>query len=215
MAKGPAALLFLAANERMLTRAAQIGPAEPQFLHPDKSRWFSSYAIRKAIEGAEATSDKAVKRAMADQLDPFLVGASESAIAAAHWHVTDAVESWDMDHAPEVIAAFTTPGDRGYSIDRQTLDDLEVPYTALDSTPDNIVSDLHGAYSTVLTEHEDVLIIMSTGEYYFSSADFKSDGPLEPLRARRRRVLHGKTEHAEQAVTVHATNGAASNGTAA
>ncbi|HXY15011.1 MAG TPA: hypothetical protein VEI26_10980 [Terriglobales bacterium] len=94
MAKSAATLFALAANERLLTPSAQLGPVDPQVRHPEKNVWFPAHSIKEALERVEATKDPFVKIAMADKLDPFLIGAYQDAISASKQYIEEVVDCW-------------------------------------------------------------------------------------------------------------------------
>jgi ClpP class serine protease len=108
MAKSAATLLALAADERLLTPSAQLGPVDPQIRHPEKGIFFHAHSIKEAVEKVEATRDPLVKMAMADKLDPLLIGAYEDAILASKQYIEQVLERWpaDTDKAAIVTAFY-------------------------------------------------------------------------------------------------------------
>ena len=107
LAKSAATLLALAADERLLTYSAQLGPVDPQVRHPEKGIFFPAHSIKEAMERVEATKDPLVKASMADKLDPFLIGAYEDAIKASKQYIEQVVETWQLADKGPVVSAFT------------------------------------------------------------------------------------------------------------
>lgn len=181
MAKSAATLLVLTADERVLTCSAQLGAVDPQVRHPEKrTMWFPAHSIKEALEQAENARDPIVKAAMADKLDPFLIGAYKDAIAASAQYVEEAAGRWPHANKDEIIKAFTEKyKSHGYPIDRKVLDELNIPYTPADDKLEELVCKLHEiCYDALATEPEkEGLIMMTTSDYIFSLDDFKtSDG---------------------------------------
>ena len=84
MAKSAATLVALSADQRLLTCFAQLGPVDPQVRDPkNPEMWFPAHSIKEAIDQVENTEDKLVKMAMADKLEPFLIGAFRDAMSAS------------------------------------------------------------------------------------------------------------------------------------
>jgi hypothetical protein len=182
MAKSAATLLVLAADERVLTCSAQLGPVDPQVRHPEKrTMWFPAHSIKEAVEQAEAAKDPIVKAAMADKLDPFLIGAYKDAIAASTQYVEEAVKRWSLPNKEEaeIVSAFTDKyKSHGYPIDRKVLDTLNVPYTPADDELEELVCRLHEiCYDILKMEgNEESLVMMTESRYIFNLGDFKTSG---------------------------------------
>lgn len=180
MAKSAATLLVLAADERVLTYSAQLGPVDPQVRHPEKrTMWFPAHSIKEALAQAESAKDPILKAAMADKLDPFLIGAYKDASDAAAQYIDEAVEKWSLPNKQEVVSAFTDKyKSHGYPIDRKVLDELKVPYTAADDELEELVCKLHEiCYDALIVEsNKEGLLMITTTDYIFNLDDFKTSG---------------------------------------
>jgi hypothetical protein len=180
MAKSAATLLVLAADERVLTCSAQLGPVDPQVRHPEKrTMWFPAHSIKEAVEQAEAAKDPIVKVSMAEKLDPFLIGAYKDASAAATQYVEEAVERWGLPNNAAIIKAFTEKyKSHGYPIDRKVLDTLNVPYTAANDELEELVYRLHEiCYDILRIERgEEGLVMITSSRYIFNLGDFRTTG---------------------------------------
>lgn len=192
MAKSAATLLVLAADERVLTCSAQLGTVDPQVRHPEKrAMWFPAHSIKEALEQTESARDPIVKAAMADKLDPFLIGAYRDAIAASAQYVDEAVTRWSLTNKEAIIEAFTEKyKSHGYPIDRKVLDELKVPYTAADDELEELVCKLHEiCYDVLATEPgKEGLIMMTTADYIFSLDDFKTSGSFPGIASQNATV---------------------------
>lgn len=177
MAKSAATLLVLAANERFLSYGAQLGPVDPQVRHPEnRTMWFPAHSIKDALEQVEKTADRVVKMAMADKLDPFVIGAYQDAIAASTQYVEEVVDQWQVSNRSEIISAFADKyKSHGYPIDRRVLNALNVPYTPLLEECEDKVCSLHEKCMDILNSDDvdDGLIIMTDEEYLFITRDFR------------------------------------------
>lgn len=182
-AKSAATLLVLAANERFLSYGAQLGPVDPQVRHPEnRTTWFPAHSIKDALEQVEKTSDRVVKMAMADKLDPFVIGAYQDAIGASTQYVEEVVEKWPVSNKSEIISAFADKyKSHGYPIDRHVLDALKVPYSPLTVECEEEVCLLHDKCMDILMSDDvdDGLIIMTPTEYLFLTQDFRQAAAFE------------------------------------
>lgn len=176
MAKSAATLIVLAADERLLTSAAQLGPVDPQVRHPDKRTWFPAHSIKEALDQVEATKDPYVKLAMADKLDPFLIGAYKDSINAATQYVEEIVSKWSVSNKSEIVSAFTEKyKSHGHPIDRKVLEELKVPFSPIDDEKENTVLNLHELCMDILNiEKEGSRLIMTENEYLFAIEDFRT-----------------------------------------
>lgn len=184
MAKSAATLLTLAANERLLATSAQLGPVDPQVRHPEKGVWFPAHSIKDALERVEATKDPFVKIAMADKLDPFLIGSYQDGILAAKQYIEEVVESWPKVDKVAVVSAFTDKyKSHGYPIGCKLLKALGVPFTAISGEPEAVICDLHEKCVDLLDNAEgEGAIILTKDEYLFRVGDFKDSGKI-PIAA--------------------------------
>lgn len=176
-AKSAATLVALAADERMLTCFTQLGPVDPQVRHPtNQTMWFPAHSIKEALEQVEATKDRFVKIAMADKLDPFLIGAYRDAMAASKQYVEQIVERWKVSNKTEIISAFTDKyKSHGYPIDTSVLKALNVPFTPIQDDIEASVFDLHEiCYDIVSKDVNEGIIILTKSEYMFMSGDFRN-----------------------------------------
>ncbi len=176
MVKSAAALVVLEADERILTFSTQLGPVDPQVRHPQTRMLFPAHSIKDAIEQVEGTKDPLVKVALADKLDPLLMGAYKDAMNASKQYIEEAVERWSAPNAAEIVSAFTDKyKSHGYPIDRATLDDLKVPYTAASDEVERLVCDLHELCDDIITisDDEEATIIMAANDYIFMSGDYR------------------------------------------
>lgn len=178
MAKSAATLLVLAADERLLTCSSQLGPVDPQVRHPEKrTMWFPAHSIKEALDQVEATKDVIVKTAMADKLDPLLIGAYRDTIAAAKQYVEEVVEQWPVPNKADIISAFTDKyKSHGYPIDLKVLKTLNVPYTPIEQDVEETICELHDICVDIVSDEDEALIIMTKLEYLFTSGDFRTRG---------------------------------------
>jgi hypothetical protein len=186
MAKSAATLLVLSANERLLTCSAQLGPVDPQVRHPDKRNvWFPAHSIKQALDQVEATKDNIVKTAMADKLDPLLIGAYNDAIGASSQYVEEVVEQWNVPNKAEIISTFTDRyKSHGYPIDRRVLTTLQVPFTPITGQLEDMICNLHEICSDILNIDVDQgLIVMTKTDYLFITDDFRHVGIFQPIPA--------------------------------
>jgi hypothetical protein len=184
MAKSAATLLALAADERFFTCSTQLGPVDPQVRHPEKrGMYFPAHSIKEALEQVEASKDPLVKAAMADKLDPFLIGAYRDAIGAATQYIEEIVQEWSVSNPAEIISAFVDKyKSHGYPLGRKVLEKLKVPHTAADD-------DLEDAVCTMLENCLDALevedegggvIVLNDKAYSFSFGGFRTSGAFAP-----------------------------------
>ena len=176
-AKSAATLVALAADERILTCFTQLGPVDPQVRHPtNQTMWFPAHSIKEALEQVESTKDRYVKVAMADKLDPFLIGAYRDAIAAAKQYVEQIVEHWKVPNKADIISAFTDKyKSHGYPIDISVLKALNVPYTMIQDDIETSVFDLHEiCYDIISKDVNEGIIILAKTEYLFMAGDFRN-----------------------------------------
>ena len=178
MAKSAATLLVLAADERLLADSALLGPVDPQVRHPERRIWFPAHAIREALSEAEATQDQIVKMAMADKLDPFLIGSYKESIAVSVQYITEVVESWDISNKEDVISAFTDKyRSHGYPMSRRVLQDIKVPYSDLNQEQEDMLYELHDSYSGILQSQDSVIIVSQTDYvFYVDEPEFRTSG---------------------------------------
>jgi hypothetical protein len=155
LAKSAATLLALTADDRLLPCSAQFGPVDPQVRHPENGMWFPAHSIKEAFERVEATKDPIVKMAMADKLDPLLIGAFEDAISATKQYIEEVVENWAVPDKDTVVNTFVDKfKSHGYPIGRSMLRAINAPYTPIDG---------------------------ETEEYFFRVGDFKDSGKFSAL----------------------------------
>jgi len=176
MAKSAAALIALDADERILTFSAQLGPVDPQVRHPETRMMFPAHSIKEALEQVEETKDPLVKIAMADKLDPFLIGAYKDAISAAKQYIEVVVERWKVPNAEEIVSAFTDKyKSHGWPIDRNVLNALQVPYTAATEQVECLVCDLDEMCNDIIADSDDeeATIIMTSREYIFTTGSYR------------------------------------------
>jgi hypothetical protein len=179
MAKSAATLLTLAANERLLTPSAQLGPVDPQIRHPEKGIWFPAHSIKEALERVEATKDPFVKIAMADKLDPFLIGAYQDAILASKQYIEEVVEHWSTSgDKTTIVAAFTDKyKSHGYPIDLGVMTSIGVPYSRVSGEAEQVLCELHEMCVDLLDRSDkEGAIILTKEEYAFRTEDFKRSG---------------------------------------
>ena len=178
MAKSAATLLVLAANERLLTTSAQLGPVDPQVRHPEKGMFFPAHSIKEALERVEATTDPFVKIAMADKLDPFLIGAYQDAMSAAKQYIEEVVSNWQVPDKQAIVSAFTDRyKSHGYPIDGAVLRAIGVPYTKLTGQSEEFLCSLHEKCTDLLDDgEEEGAIILTKDEYIFRRGGFTELG---------------------------------------
>jgi hypothetical protein len=145
--------------------------------------WFPAHSIKEALEQVENTKDKIVKMAMADKLDPFLIGAFRDAMAASKQYIEEVVEKWDVPNKPDIVTAFTDKyKSHGYPIDSKVLRSLNVPFEHTDASIENDLFDLHElCVDIVRKDVEEGIIIMTISEYLFISGDFRNQGSFETV----------------------------------
>ncbi len=179
LAKSAATLLALAADDRLLATSGQLGPVDPQVLHPEKQIWFPAHSIREALERVEATKDPLVKVAMADKLDPFLIGAYEDAIRASKQYIEQAIDAWQGVNKTAIVDTFIEKyKSHGYPIDCKVLKEIGVPHTSLEDKAERLLGDLHEKCMDVLDRYnrEQGSIILTTDEYLFRLGEFQESG---------------------------------------
>ena len=184
MAKSAATLVALSADQRLLTCFAQLGPVDPQVRDPkNPEMWFPAHSIKEAIDQVENTEDKLVKMAMADKLEPFLIGAFRDAMSASKQYVEEAIEKWDVPNKEDIIKAFTDKyKSHGYPIDPKVLKSLNVPFTPTDSKIEDDLFDLHELCVDIVKKDVDEgIIIMTKSEYLFIAGDFRNRGNFETV----------------------------------
>ena len=176
MAKSAATLLALAADERLFTCYTQLGPVDPQVRHPEKRGvWFPAHSIGEALQQVEASKDPLVKAAMADKLDPFLIGAYRDAIAASTQYVEEIVQGWSVPNAAEIISAFIDKyKSHGYPLGRTVLDKLKVPHTAVDDAMEDAVCSMLDVCLDALNVDDGGVIVLTEKAYHFSHGDFRA-----------------------------------------
>jgi len=182
MAKSAATLIALSADERLLTCFAQLGPVDPQVRDPkNPGMWFPAHSIKEAIGEVENTKDKLVKMAMADKLEPFLIGAFRDAMNAAKQYVEEVVGKWDVPNKEDIITAFTDKyKSHGYPIDPKVLKSLNVPFNPTNSEIEGDLFDLHELCVDIVKKDVDEgIIIMTKSEYLFIAGDFRNRGNFE------------------------------------
>lgn len=178
LAKSAATLLVLAANERLLTTSAQLGPVDPQVRHPEKGLFFPAHSIKEALERVEATKDPLVKAAMADKLDPYLIGAYQDAIQASKQYIEQVVETWQgVDRAAIVSTFIERYKSHGYPIDCQVLSSIGVPHRTIDGEAEEVLGNLHEKCLDLLdSDKEEGAVILTRDEYLFRLGGFKESG---------------------------------------
>lgn len=176
LAKSAATLLALAADERLLTTSAQLGPVDPQVRHPEKGMFFPAHSIKEAVERVEATKDPLVKVAMADKLDPFLLGAYQDAMQTSKQYIEEVTEGWQVTDKVAIVTAFTDKyKSHGYPIDCKVLTALGVPHTPITGEAEQVLGDLHEKCVDLLGD-EDGAVILTKDEYLFRVEGFKESG---------------------------------------
>jgi serine dehydrogenase proteinase len=176
LAKSAATLLTLAADERLLAMSAQLGPVDPQVRHPEKGVFFPAHSIKEAMEWVEATKDPLVKMAMADKLDPFLIGAYQDAIQTTKQYIEQVVDGWQVKDKGVIVSAFTDKyKSHGFPIDCNVLTSIGLPYTPVDGEAEEILGDLHEKCLDLLKD-EDGAVILTKDEYLFRTEGFKEYG---------------------------------------
>jgi hypothetical protein len=184
MAKSAATLVALSADERLLTCFAQLGPVDPQVRDPKNPvMWFPAHSIKEAIEQVESTKDKIVKMAMADKLEPFLIGAFRDVMAASKQYIEEVVEKWDVPNKSEIVTAFTDKyKSHGYPIDPKVLKSLNVPFSQTDSKIEDDLFDLHELCTDIIKRDvAEGIIIMTISEYLFIAGEFQKRGNFETI----------------------------------
>jgi hypothetical protein len=174
MAKSAATLLVLAADERLLTCSAQLGPVDPQVRHPERRGvWFPAHSIKEALDQVENTLDPLVKLSMAEKLDPFLIGSYKDAMAASAQYVEEVIQAWNVQNKGEIVSVFTDKfKSHGHPIDRSVLDSFSIPYTLLEEPIESIVFTIHEMCNDILDD-DDGIVILTKNEYHVSIEDFK------------------------------------------
>lgn len=138
--------------------------------------FFPAHSIKEAMERVEATKDPLVKVAMADKLDPFLIGAYQDAIQASKQYIEQVTEAWNVPDRNAVVSAFTDKyKSHGYPIDCKVLTQIGVPHTQLVGEAEQVVGDIHDKCVDLLGD-DDGAIIMTSDEYFFRLEDFKESG---------------------------------------
>ena len=185
MAKSAATMLALAADDRLLTTSAQLGPFDPLVRHPERREmWFPAHSIREALARVESTKDPIVKMAMADKLDPLLIGAFQDAISVSKQYIEEVVDGWSGVDKETIVSAFTDKyKSHGYPIGGTILRSLNVPYTPIDGETESVICDLHEKCVDLLEaeEPEDGAIILTKDEYLFRAGDFKESGKFTTI----------------------------------
>lgn len=130
------------------------------------------------MEQVEATKDKFVKMAMADKLDPFLIGAYRDAMAASKQYVEEIVERWQVSNKAEIISAFTDKyKSHGYPIDIRVLKSLNVPFMPIQADIETDLYDLHEISVDIVSKDvNEGIVILTKSEYMFISGDFRNRG---------------------------------------
>jgi hypothetical protein len=171
-------VLTLAADERLLTASAQLGPVDPQVRHPEKGIFFPAHSIKEAMERVEATKDPLVKVAMADKLDPFLIGAYQDAIQASKQYIEQVTENWKVPDRAAIVCAFTDKyKSHGYPIDCKVLSAIGVPHSVITGEAESVLGDLHEKCLDLLEDGEGA-VILTKDEYLFRLDEFRQSGKL-------------------------------------
>lgn len=177
LAKSAATLLALAADDRLLASSAQLGPVDPLVRHPEKREmWFPAHSIQEALKHVEDTKDALVKMAMADKLDPLLIGAYQHAISASKQYIEEIVEGWGVADRDSVVATFIDKyKSHGYPLGRMSLTAINAPYTSIDGEREDVVCELHEKCFDLLDDDDkDGAVIMTKEAYFFRLGDFKT-----------------------------------------
>ncbi|HEX8474394.1 MAG TPA: hypothetical protein VF666_10205 [Pyrinomonadaceae bacterium] len=184
-AKSAATLLALAADDRLLPCSAQFGPVDPQVRHPEKGMWFPAHSIKEALDKVEATKDAIVKMAMADKLDPLLIGAYQDAISASKQYIEEVVEGWTSSDKDTIVSTFVDKyKSHGYPIGRTMLRAINAPFTPIDGETEEVVCDLHEKCFDLIDDDEALgAIILTKEEYFFRLGDFKESGKFSTVHA--------------------------------
>jgi len=182
MAKSAATLVALSADERLLTCFTQFGPVDPQVRDPkNPEMWFPAHSIKEAIDQVEGTKDKVVKMAMADKLEPFLIGAFRDAMSASKQYIEEVIEKWDVPNKEAIVKAFTDKyKSHGYPIDPKVLKSLNVPFSQIDPKIEDDLFDLHELCVDIVNKDvNEGVIIMTKSEYLFVAGEFRNRGNFE------------------------------------
>ena len=183
MAKSAATLLALSADERLFTSYTQLGPVDPQVGHPEKRGiYFPAHSIKESLEQVEACRDPLVKAAMADKLDPFLIGAYRDAIAASTQYVEETIQEWGVPNAAEIISAFINKyKSHGYPLGRKVLEKLKIPHTPVDDDLEDAVCELVDTCMDILNfDDGSGVIVLTERAYSFSYDGFRTTGGFTP-----------------------------------
>jgi|Deesub1362B_J571_1020462.scaffolds.fasta_scaffold05357_2 hypothetical protein len=176
-AKSAATFLALCADEIVLCKAGELGPIDPQVKHPAANIWIPAHSIKEAIDFIQETKDPLVKLALADKLDPWLIGAYKDAEKAARQYVEEIFEKLDEEEKEDHTHVFTGKyRSHGYPIDLIVCNklNLKLNLKSLDEETENMIYDLHEMYMELLDalDPEDGVSILQSSNLY----DVELDG---------------------------------------
>ena len=169
-AKSAATFLALKADKIILCKAGELGPIDPQVKHPAADIWIPAHSIKEAIEFIESTRDPLVKLALAEKLDPWLIGAYKDAEKAAKQYVYEIFEKLqlDDDEKSEHTHVFTGKfRSHGYPIDIEVCKSLKLNLEEIDEKTERKIYELHEIYVDLYFNLKvDRLSIIQTSQKY-------------------------------------------------
>lgn len=144
-AKSAASYIAVCANEFILCKAGEIGPIDPQVIHPADARfWIPAISIRNALRLTQSLTDDVVKLSMADKLDPYLIGAYEQVIQQTRQYLEEnlKIKSNKQRAISGLMEKFV---DHAYPITSATCSELGLDncsQTPMDSEMENQIYDI-------------------------------------------------------------------------
>ncbi|VVB79921.1 Serine dehydrogenase proteinase [uncultured archaeon] len=128
-AKSAATLICVSADNLFLGSGGEMGPVDPQVLHPlEQKTYIPALSIKDALEFIESSNDPYVKIGLTEKIDPYLMGAYRRVIKLAEQYLHDAHLVKTSKSPKEVIDALTHKYiSHGYPIDIQECEKLGIP----------------------------------------------------------------------------------------
>ena len=130
-AKSAATLICLAADNLFLGKSGELGPIDPQVMHPlEKGVYFPALSIKDAIEFIESSKDEIVKIGLTEKIDPYLMGAYKRVLNLAEQYLASANLIKNSENSKEIINSLTQKYiSHGYPIDLKECKDLGIKTT--------------------------------------------------------------------------------------
>lgn len=167
-AKSAASLLALYGRALVMTKAAELGPVDPQVRVPGKDMWIPAHSMDEAVQFISEVSEPIVKAALAEKLDPWIIGAYRNAQAVSRQYLDEALQHHEHAEKSQVIEVFTKQlRSHGYPIDRERCRQLGLNVEYPDPDTEELLEDLQETYSELLTQLPgQAFIVQARSGYY-------------------------------------------------